>query len=273
MPAWQSSGVHKSIQRLQLMINDEGNDWPGLKVWRARLEDLEASAWHYKKTSLLTHREWSELVAALIGSFCLAKGSRNLEDKILVPVPDSSPCCARYGTPVDGPSCRGCAFLRKKFDEDLLHFEARRLMKYMREIVRLEFENLSKILIYGEAKFKTKQSQPTYERRTRIISKYGRMSTSRHYSTTQSDEVIKVIVLRSFPIIPSEFEGISDDTCDVPNCDDNRVHVESELVESLINRDTSIDYSSKMPPLLLESSPVNYTRIAPNPREIDEARF
>ncbi|GJW00594.1 hypothetical protein Tco_1555845 [Tanacetum coccineum] len=46
----------------------------------------------------------------------------NLEDKILVPVPDSSPCCARYGTPVDGPSCRGCAFLRKKFDEDLLTY-------------------------------------------------------------------------------------------------------------------------------------------------------
>ncbi|GJV35433.1 hypothetical protein Tco_1407910 [Tanacetum coccineum] len=46
----------------------------------------------------------------------------NLEDKILVPVPDSSPRCARCGTPVDGPSCRGCAFLRKKFDEDLLAY-------------------------------------------------------------------------------------------------------------------------------------------------------
>ncbi|GJW61102.1 ribonuclease H-like domain-containing protein [Tanacetum coccineum] len=46
----------------------------------------------------------------------------NLEDKILVPVPDSSPRCARCGTPVDGSSCRGCAFLRKKFDEDLLTY-------------------------------------------------------------------------------------------------------------------------------------------------------
>ncbi|GJY50279.1 hypothetical protein Tco_0441126 [Tanacetum coccineum] len=46
----------------------------------------------------------------------------NLEDKILVPVPDSSPRCARCGTPVDGPSCRGCACLRKKFDEDLLAY-------------------------------------------------------------------------------------------------------------------------------------------------------
>ncbi|GJY51934.1 hypothetical protein Tco_0442781 [Tanacetum coccineum] len=45
--------------------------------------------------------------------------------------------------------------------------------------------------------------------------------------------------------IPSEFEGISDDTSDVPTCDNNRV-------ESLINRDTSIIYSSKIDPILEE---------------------
>ncbi|GJS70664.1 hypothetical protein Tco_0703505 [Tanacetum coccineum] len=37
--------------------------------------------------------------------------------------------------------------------------------------------------------------------------------------------------------IPSEFEGISDETCDVPTCENNRVNVESDLVESLINPD------------------------------------
>ncbi|GJZ33444.1 hypothetical protein Tco_0578880 [Tanacetum coccineum] len=51
---------------------------------------------------------------------CCSIGS--LDDKILVPEPDSSPRCARCGTPVDGPSCRGCAFLRKKFEEDLLTY-------------------------------------------------------------------------------------------------------------------------------------------------------
>ncbi|GJV47366.1 hypothetical protein Tco_1437578 [Tanacetum coccineum] len=51
---------------------------------------------------------------------CCSIGS--FEDKILTPIPDSSPRCARCGTPVDGPSCRGCAFLRKKFDEDLLAY-------------------------------------------------------------------------------------------------------------------------------------------------------
>ncbi|GKG09716.1 hypothetical protein Tco_0338462 [Tanacetum coccineum] len=68
---------------------------------------------------------------------------------------------------------------------------------------------------------------------------------------TESDEVIKSSVENLVPI-PSEFEGISDDTCDVPNCDNDRINVESELVESLINRDTSIVYSSKIDPLLEE---------------------
>ncbi|GJY60038.1 hypothetical protein Tco_0459930 [Tanacetum coccineum] len=48
--------------------------------------------------------------------------NRSLNDKILVPEPDSSPCCAKCGTPVDGPYCRGCALLRKKFEEDLLTY-------------------------------------------------------------------------------------------------------------------------------------------------------
>ncbi|GJY82272.1 hypothetical protein Tco_0495648 [Tanacetum coccineum] len=49
---------------------------------------------------------------------CCSIGS--LKDKILVPVPDSSPRCARCGTPVDGPSCRGCAFLRRNSMKILL---------------------------------------------------------------------------------------------------------------------------------------------------------
>ncbi|GJX22115.1 hypothetical protein Tco_0226560 [Tanacetum coccineum] len=52
--------------------------------------------------------------------------------------------------------------------------------------------------------------------------------------------------------IPSEFEGISDDTSDVPNYDNNRVNIETDLMESLINRDTSIVYSSKVDPILEE---------------------
>ncbi|GJX32002.1 hypothetical protein Tco_0241857 [Tanacetum coccineum] len=72
--------------------------------------------------------------------------------------------------------------------------------------------------------------------------------------------------------IPSEFEGISDDTCDVPTCDNNRVNVESDLVESLINRDTSIVHSSKIDPILEEFAG-ELAHIAPIPPGIVEADF
>ncbi|GJY63717.1 hypothetical protein Tco_0465177 [Tanacetum coccineum] len=95
-----------------------------------------------------------------------------------------------------------------------------------------------------------------------------------HLSTipeTESDEVIKSSVENLVPI-PSEFEGISDDTSDVPNCDNNRINVESDLVESLINRDTLIVYSSKIDPILEEFAG-ELAHIAPIPPGIVEADF
>ncbi|GJY44237.1 hypothetical protein Tco_0432450 [Tanacetum coccineum] len=88
---------------------------------------------------------------------------------------------------------------------------------------------------------------------------------------TESDEVIKSSVENLVPI-PSEFEGISDDTCDVPNCDNNCVNVESDFLESLINRDTSIDYSSKID-LIFEEFAGELAHIAPIPPGIVEAVF
>ncbi|GKC18004.1 hypothetical protein Tco_1014786 [Tanacetum coccineum] len=83
---------------------------------------------------------------------------------------------------------------------------------------------------------------------------------------TESDEVIKSSVENLVPI-PSEFEGISDDTSDVPNCDNNRVNVEIDFVESLINYDTSIVHSSKIDPILEEFAG-ELAHIAPIPPEI-----
>ncbi|GKC72769.1 hypothetical protein Tco_1118652, partial [Tanacetum coccineum] len=88
---------------------------------------------------------------------------------------------------------------------------------------------------------------------------------------TESDEVIKSSVENLVPI-PSEFEGISDDTSDVPTCDNNCVNVESDFVESLINRDTSIVYSSKIDPILEEFAD-ELAHIAPISPEIVEADF
>ncbi|GJY66828.1 hypothetical protein Tco_0469066 [Tanacetum coccineum] len=72
--------------------------------------------------------------------------------------------------------------------------------------------------------------------------------------------------------IPSEFEGISDDTSDVPNCDNNRVNVEIDFVESLIDRDTSIVHSSKIDPILEEFAD-ELAHIAPISPKIVEANF
>ncbi|GKE58292.1 hypothetical protein Tco_1497477 [Tanacetum coccineum] len=65
---------------------------------------------------------------------------------------------------------------------------------------------------------------------------------------------------------------MSDDTSDVPTCDNNCVNVESDLVESLINRDTLIVYSSKIDPILEEFAS-ELAHIAPIPPGIVEADF
>ncbi|GKA10161.1 hypothetical protein Tco_0689594 [Tanacetum coccineum] len=88
---------------------------------------------------------------------------------------------------------------------------------------------------------------------------------------TKSDEVIKSSVENLVPI-PSEFEGISDDTCDVPNCNNNRVNDESDLVEYLVNHDTLIVYSSKIDPIFEEFAG-ELAHIAPIPPGIVEANF
>ncbi|GJW45793.1 hypothetical protein Tco_0077439 [Tanacetum coccineum] len=88
---------------------------------------------------------------------------------------------------------------------------------------------------------------------------------------TESDEVIKSSVENLVPI-PSEFEGIFDDSCDVLNCDNNRVNIESDFVEYLVNRDTSIDNSSKIDPIFEEIAG-ELAHIAPIPPRIVEADF
>ncbi|GKF90376.1 hypothetical protein Tco_0274077, partial [Tanacetum coccineum] len=61
---------------------------------------------------------------------------------------------------------------------------------------------------------------------------------------TESDEIIKSSVENLVPI-PSEFEGISDDTCDVPVCDDSStfdaLNDHSEILSDSNNDGTSSD--------------------------------
>ncbi|GJU06698.1 hypothetical protein Tco_1123128 [Tanacetum coccineum] len=56
---------------------------------------------------------------------------------------------------------------------------------------------------------------------------------------TESDDVIKSSVEDLVPI-PSEFEGISDNICDVPFCDNDHFNAEFGLINSSLSRDISI---------------------------------
>ncbi|GKC19291.1 hypothetical protein Tco_1021441 [Tanacetum coccineum] len=325
---------------------------------------------------------------------CCSIGS--LENKILVPEPDSSPCCAKCGTPVDGPYCRGCALLRKKFEEDLLTYcvengifqdsqdtfessddntnvinalqepiivnqdpgvkssqalnkmqeeleeikQDRRKkkedmsieeMRHEQQLVDYKIKDLTNDL--GYKRFRGEKIDEEYERDCEIrirklkqdfnewgseVRKKEQAYNEEQYSAARrrmlsipfvdEDDYIPLgdIIARystskaitpDLPIeepdnslsmgdehldttpsienlvpIPSEFEGIFDDTSDVPTCDNNRVNVESDLVESLINRDTSIVHSSKIDPILEEFAS-ELAHIVPIPPGIVEADF
>nr|GEW98769.1 hypothetical protein [Tanacetum cinerariifolium] len=92
-----------------------------------------------------------------------------------------------------------------------------------------------------------------------------------HLSTIpkiELDEVIKFSVKDLVPI-PSEFEGILDNMCDVSFSDKNYFDAESDLIESLLTQDTSIVYSPKIDSLLEEFAD-ELAHIDPIPSRIDE---
>ncbi|GKA26946.1 hypothetical protein Tco_0713114, partial [Tanacetum coccineum] len=248
------------------------------------------------------------------------------KDKILVPVPDSSPRCARCGTPVDGPSCRGCAFLRKEFEENLITYcvtngifkdfqdtsessdDNTNVVNALREpcVVNQDpgeeidevYERECEIRIrklkqdFNEWGSKVRKKEQAYEEESISAARvtcfflflvmpwiefdsfkryYCRNSTHLDTIPTTNQTSNKSVVENLVPIT-SEFEGISDNMCDVPNCDDNRVNVESDFVESLVNRDTSVVYSSKIDPFQEEFAG-ELAHIAPIPPGIVKADF
>ncbi|GJX95578.1 hypothetical protein Tco_0351376 [Tanacetum coccineum] len=115
---------------------------------------------------------------------------------------------------------------------------------------------------------------PTQTQTLRIkhpLSLIDTVTTCITITSTTTNEVIKSSVENLVPI-PSEFEGISDDTSDEPTCDNNRVNVEIDFVESLIDHDTSIVHTSKIDPILEEFAG-ELAHIAPIPPGIVNADF
>nr|GEX69058.1 hypothetical protein [Tanacetum cinerariifolium] len=84
---------------------------------------------------------------------------------------------------------------------------------------------------------------------------------------TESDEVIKSSVEDLVPI-PSESEGIFYNMYDVPFSDKNHFDAESDLIESLLTRDTSIVYFSKIDSLLEEFADIDYVEASPPNSEL-----
>nr|GEX46341.1 hypothetical protein [Tanacetum cinerariifolium] len=84
----------------------------------------------------------------------------------------------------------------------------------------------------------------------------------------ESDEVIKSSVKNLVPI-PSESKGILENMCDVSFSDKNQFDAESDLIESLLTRDTLIIYSPKIDSLL-EEFVGELVHINPIPPRIDE---
>ncbi|GJW84829.1 hypothetical protein Tco_0157974 [Tanacetum coccineum] len=85
------------------------------------------ASFDYFLNPLYTIKECSSCGALYTTNYCCSKGG--LVDKIVHDpnkTPDSSQRppqnCAKCGNPVDGPYCRGCALLRKKFKEDLFTY-------------------------------------------------------------------------------------------------------------------------------------------------------
>nr|GFA61227.1 hypothetical protein [Tanacetum cinerariifolium] len=100
------------------------------------------------------------------------------------------------------------------------------------------------------------------------------LSWNRHafYDDDDDEYSIQVIIKSSIEDlvpIPSESEGILDNMCDVPFSDKNHFDVVSDLIESLLTRETLIVYSPKIDSLLKELAG-EIAHIDPIPPGIDE---
>ncbi|GJX94276.1 hypothetical protein Tco_0348862, partial [Tanacetum coccineum] len=86
------------------------------------------ASFDYRLNPFYAIKECSSCGALYTTDYCCSKGG--LVDKIICDLnktPDSSQrpppiVCAKCGNSVDGPYCRGCTLLRKKFKEDLFTY-------------------------------------------------------------------------------------------------------------------------------------------------------
>ncbi|GKB09906.1 hypothetical protein Tco_0843829, partial [Tanacetum coccineum] len=142
-------------------------------------------------------------------------------------------------------------------------------MRHEQQLVDYKIKDITNDL--GYKRFQGEEIDEEYERDSYNEEQYF-AARHRMLSITFDDEDDYIPLGDIIARYSTEFEGISDDTSDVPTCDNNRVNVEIDLEESLINFDTSIVHSFKIDPILEEFTG-ELAHIAPIPPGIVEADF
>ncbi|GKA79243.1 hypothetical protein Tco_0785839 [Tanacetum coccineum] len=117
-----------SVQRLKSLFEVLKSQGPKLLkeqscfIKKKREENNTRAEFAISESSIYTTKGVKE--CSTCGSWytkeCCSIG--NLNDKIIVPVSDSSLHCAVCGTPVNGPYCHGCTLIRTKFEKDLFTY-------------------------------------------------------------------------------------------------------------------------------------------------------
>ncbi|GJU42752.1 hypothetical protein Tco_1195709 [Tanacetum coccineum] len=221
------------------------------------------ASFDYRLNTLYAIKECSSCGALYTRNCGCSKGS--LEDKILVPVPDSSQQplifeknCLNCGDPVHGLYCRQCALIRKTLEEVFQDFHDTSESSYddtnfvnenQEPFVMESFVNdalvslVGKIPIcYDDDEDYTIAITPVSSTNEPVDSLSMRDEHLDTISETELDEVIKSSV-EDLVLIPSESEGIPDSVCDVPLYN-NPTPLEAfkEHSETIINSNN--DYSS-----------------------------
>nr|GEZ52520.1 hypothetical protein [Tanacetum cinerariifolium] len=186
---------------------------------------------------------------------CCSKG--NVKDKILVPkLSKNCARCARYGHPVDGSYCQGCAFLRKELEEDLELAEYINTLGWNRPAVYDDDDDddvdytivITPILSTEEPDNSLSMGD---EHLDTILA-------------TKSDEVIKYSVKDLVPIL-SESEGIPDTICKVHLVNNPTPLEAKDHFEIVIN--SNDDYSSSDDDSLYNEN-IEYVEASPYDSEL-----
>ncbi|GJY36935.1 hypothetical protein Tco_0422313 [Tanacetum coccineum] len=255
------------------------------------------TSFDYRLNRLKTIKECSLCGALYTSDYCCSK--EGIVDKIIRELP--SPSCARCGTPVDGPQCRGCALLRKKIKEDLFTYCVENgIFQDLQDTSESSDDNTN-VVNAPQEPFVVKQDPDNPQSPPHIDHFCHKCGDSldeifcrrctydtiaitpvlpikepdnslsmgdEHLDTvpeTKSDEVIKSSVEDRVPI-PSESEGIPEKMCDVPLYENttplNALNEHSEIVVDSNNDSTSSNDDSPY------GEDIDYVDVSPPDAEI-----